>query len=61
MFTPGEKVRVSVIEDGEGATTYHNLTVLECADGLLTIRGMNDEVSVYNMRSLHFVKAERQA
>jgi hypothetical protein len=59
MFKPGDKLIVSVIENGDGATDYHNMTVLEYDDGLLKLE-QSGKIYVFNTHSRNFVKATVQ-
>lgn len=60
MFQAGDRIKVSVIEDGsEGPTTHYNMIVVEFADGLLKVQ-QDQTTTVYNMRSRNFVSATLQ-
>jgi hypothetical protein len=59
MFKPGDVLSLSVIDSDAGATTYHSCTVVEYDHGLLKVDQFGT-VTVYNMRSLNFVKATKQ-
>ena len=59
MFNLGDVVVVSVNEEGTGITNHHNCWVLEYDDGLLKVEQFG-KITIYNMRSIHFHKAEKQ-
>lgn len=59
MFKPGDRLIISVIDNGNGVTNHYNNIVLEYEDGLIRIE-QNGKITVYNMRSRNFVSAAIQ-
>jgi hypothetical protein len=59
MFKPGDKLILSVIDNGHGVIDHFNNIVLEYDDGLVKV-DQNGKIFVYNMRSRNFVKAVMQ-
>jgi hypothetical protein len=58
MFKPGDIIDITMSEDG-GETVYHNNRVVDVDGALLTV-DQHGRITVYNMHSYNFVKAEAQ-
>jgi hypothetical protein len=58
MFQRGERITI-VMDEGGGAITTYNNEVLDCTEGLLTIRSSMGQEMVLNMHSRDFVRAFR--